>query len=298
MPLKDWLAALIVVTAWGANFVVIKIALGEVPPLLLGALRFSVVAFPAILFIKRPRVAWRTIILYGLTISLGQFVFLFTAMATGMPAGLASLVLQSQAFFTVLIAAMVLGEHIRSHNVLGMVVAIVGMFLIAQGAPPGTVPLLAFFLTLVAALSWATGNIVAKGAGKQDMLGLVVWGALIPPLPFLALSSMIEGPALIHSSLANMTYVGLSAVIYLALVATIIGYVLWGRLLVRHPVSQVAPLSLLVPIIGLVSSAWLLDERMALVQWIGGAVVMLGLTVNVFGPRLMRMPPGAKRLLR
>lgn len=298
MPLKDWLAALIVITAWGVNFVVIKIALGEVPPLLLGALRFSVVAFPAILFIRRPRVAWRTIILYGLTISLGQFVFLFTAMATGMPAGLASLVLQSQAFFTVLIAALVLGERVRRHNLLGMVVAIVGLFLIAEGAPPGSVPLLAFFLTLVAALSWATGNIVAKGAGKEDMLGLVVWGALIPPLPFLALSGIIEGPMQIQSSLAGMTYVGVSAVLYLALVATIIGYVLWGRLLVRHPVSQIAPLSLLVPVIGLVSAAWLLDERMALVQWVGGAVVMAGLTVNVFGPRLVRVLSGAKRLLR
>lgn len=298
MPLKDWLAALIVITAWGVNFVVIKIALGELPPLLLGALRFSVVAFPAVLFIRRPRVAWRTIVLYGLTISLGQFVFLFTAMATGMPAGLASLVLQSQAFFTVLIAALVLGERVRRHNVLGMVVAVVGLFLIAEGAPLGSVPLLAFFLTLVAALSWATGNIVAKGAGKEDVLGLVVWGALIPPLPFLALSGIIEGPARIQSSLAGMTYVGVSAVLYLALVATIIGYVLWGRLLVRHPVSQIAPLSLLVPVIGLVSAAWLLDERMAWVQWLGGAVVMAGLTINVFGPRLMQMLSGAKRLLR
>ncbi|HWL27362.1 MAG TPA: EamA family transporter [Burkholderiaceae bacterium] len=292
MPLKDWLAALIVITAWGVNFVVIKIALGELPPLLLGALRFSVVAFPAILFVARPRMPWRTIVLYGLTISLGQFVFLFTAMATGMPAGLASLVLQSQAFFTVLIAALVLRERVRRHNVIGMVVAIVGLVLIAEGAPAGSVPLLAFFLTLVAALSWATGNIVAKGAGKQDMLGLVVWGALIPPLPFLALSAMIEGPATIRSSLAGMTLVGVSAVLYLALVATIIGYVLWGRLLVRHPVSQVAPLSLLVPVIGLVSSAWLLDERMEWVQWIGGAVVMLGLTINVFGPRLLRKRAG------
>ncbi|NGM86235.1 EamA family transporter [Parapusillimonas sp. SGNA-6] len=292
MPLKDWLAAVVVITAWGVNFVVIKIALGEVPPLLLGALRFSVVAFPAILFVRRPKVPGRTIVLYGLTISLGQFVFLFTAMATGMPAGLASLVLQSQAFFTVLIAALVLGEGVRRHNVLGMVVAVVGLFLIAEGAPAGSVPLLAFFLTLVAALSWATGNIVAKGAGKHDMLGLVVWGALIPPLPFLALSAMIEGPATMQAALAGMTVVGVSAVLYLAVVATIIGYVLWGRLLVRHPVSKVAPLSLLVPVIGLVSSAWLLDERMALVQWVGGAVVMLGLTINVFGLRFLRKRGG------
>ncbi|AEC21523.1 cysteine/acetylserine efflux protein [Pusillimonas sp. T7-7] len=287
MPLKDWLAALVIVCAWGINFVVIKLALGEIPPLLLGALRFTFVAFPAILFVKRPQLPWRIIVLYGLTISLGQFVFLFTAMYVGMPAGLASLVLQSQAFFTVLIAALLLGEGVHRHNILGMGVAVLGLVLIQQGAAAGSMTLLGFMLTLLAALSWASGNIVAKVAGKVDMLGLVIWGALIPPLPFLALSWFLEGPQTIQDSLTGITYVGITAVIYLALVATVIGYVLWGRLLTRHPASKVAPLTLLVPVIGLVSAAWLLDEHMQAAQWLGGAIVMLGLVINVFGPRLM-----------
>ncbi|NYT58512.1 EamA family transporter [Alcaligenaceae bacterium] len=286
MPLKDWLAALIIVCAWGVNFVVIKLGLGEIPPLLLGALRFTFVVFPAILFVKRPQLPWRMIVLYGLTISLGQFIFLFTAMSVGMPAGLASLVLQSQAFFTVLIAALLLGERVHAHNVLGLAVAVIGLILIQQGAAVGTLTLLGFLLTLVAAFSWASGNIVAKCAGKVDMLGLVIWGALIPPLPFLALSWIFEGPQRIYDSLSNITYVGVGAVAYLALVATVVGYVLWGRLLTRHPASKVAPLSLLVPVIGLVSAAVLLDEQLQLVQWAGGAIVMLGLIVNVFGPRL------------
>src|SRR5690554_617993 len=284
MPLKDWLAALVVITAWGMNFVVIKVGLDEIPPLLLGALRFTLVAFPAVFFIKRPALPWRIIILYGLTISLGQFVFLFTAMSVGMPAGLASLVLQSQAFFTVLIAALLLGEGVRRHNVLGMLVAVAGLVLIHQGADVRTMSMLGFVLTLFAALSWAMGNIVAKTAGRQiDMVGLVIWGALIPPIPFLVLSWFLEGPDLMLASLAGISYVGVGAVIYLALVATIVGYVLWGRLLTHHPASKVAPLSLLVPIIGLVSSAVLLDERLAAVQWVGGLIVMAGLVINVFG---------------
>ncbi|MGB3288337.1 MAG: EamA family transporter [Burkholderiaceae bacterium] len=287
MPLKDWLAALVVVTAWGLNFVVIKIGLSEVPPLLLGALRFICVAFPAVFFIKRPALPWRTIVLYGLTISLGQFVFLFTAMYVGMPAGLASLVLQSQAFFTVLIAALLMGEAVRWPNVLGMTVAVAGLVLIERGAAPGSMSVLGFVLTLAAALSWAAGNIVAKSAGKVDMLGLVVWGALIPPLPFLLMSWMVEGLDGMRASLAGITHVGILSVAYLALVATIVGYVLWGRLLVRHPASKVAPLSLLVPVVGLLSSAWFLGERLAAVQWLGGLVVMLGLAVNVFGQRLV-----------
>lgn len=298
MPAKDWLAALVVVIAWGLNFVVIKQGLSEIPPLLLGALRFSLVAFPAVFFIKRPALPWRILLLYGLTISLGQFIFLFTAMYVGMPAGLASLVLQSQAFFTVLMAALFLGEKVRFHNVLGMAVAVLGLLLIEQGATPGSVSILGFVLTLLAALSWAAGNIVTKGVGKIDMLSLVVWGALVPPVPFLVLSCLFEGPQAIQASLAGLTYVGVLAVCYLAMIATIVGYVLWGRLLSRHPASKVAPLSLLVPVVGLVSAAVFLDEHLALVQWTGGAIVMLGLAINVFGLALWRRIRKSERVLR
>jgi len=287
MPLKDWLAAVVVIGAWGVNFVMIKLGLSEVPPLLLGALRFIFVAFPAILFVKRPQLPWRVVVLYGLTISLGQFIFLFTAMSVGMPAGVASVVLQAQAFFTVLIAALLLGEGVRGHNLLGMAAAVVGLVLIQQGAELGSLSVLGFLLTLVAALCWATGNIVVKRAGQVNMLSLVVWGALIPPLPFLALSWMLEGPQAIRASLSGITYVGISSVAYLSLVATVIGYVLWGRLLMRHPASKVAPLSLAVPVLGLVAAALLLGEHMTLVQWAGSLIVLLGLAINMFGSRLV-----------
>lgn len=298
MPAKDWLAALVVVIAWGLNFVVIKQGLSEIPPLLLGALRFSFVAFPAVFFIKRPALPWRIILLYGLTISLGQFVFLFTALYVGMPAGLASLILQAQAFFTVLMAALFLGEKLRSHNLLGMVVAVLGLLLIEQGATPGSMPILGLVLTLLAALSWAAGNIVTKGAGKIDMLSLVVWGALIPPVPFFLMSWVFEGPQAIQASFTGMTYVGILAICYLSLVATIVGYVLWGGLLSRHPASKVAPLSLLVPVIGLVSAAVFLNEKLVFIQWTGGAVVMLGLAINVFGLLLWNRIRNLRRLLR
>lgn len=287
MPLKDWLAAMIVITAWGVNFVVIKLGLTEIPPLLLGALRFIFVAFPAVFFIKRPALPWKTVFGYAFTICVGQFVFLFTALYVGMPAGLASLVLQAQAFFTVVLAALFMGERVLRHNVLGMAVAVVGLILIGLGAEAGSVPVLGFSLTVLAAASWAAGNLVVKGAGKTDMVSLVVWGALIPPLPFFAMSWMVEGPVVIQHSLANISYVGVLVVAYLALVATIVGYVLWGRLLSKHPVSKVAPLSLLVPVIGLISSAWFLDEHLAVVQWLGALVVMAGLAVNVFGQGLL-----------
>jgi len=285
MPLKDLLLALVVIVAWGLNFVVIKVGLDGLPPMLLGALRFILVAIPAVFFIRRPQLPWRWLIAYGSTISLGQFAFLFEAMHNGMPPGLASLVLQSQAFFTMIFAAVFLGERLRAASVLGLLVAAGGLALIGS-ENDSHVPLLALVLTLCGGACWAMGNIITRRFGKIDLVALVIWGALIPPLPFLAFSWYLEGPALIESSLRNIGLNSILALIYLAAVATMLGYGLWSRLLSRYPAGKVAPFSLLVPVVGLTSSAWLLDERLSAVQCWGGLLVMLGLLINVFGPRL------------
>jgi len=285
MPLKDLLIALVVIIAWGVNFVVIKVGLDGLPPMLLGALRFLLVAFPAVFLIKRPNLPWRWLIAYGATISLGQFAFLFQAMHSGMPPGLASLVLQSQAFFTLGFAALFLGERLRMASVLGLLVAASGLALIGS-EDSGHVPLVALMLTLCAGAMWGMGNIITRRFGSVDLVALVIWGGLIPPLPFLALSWWLEGPERIGHALANISWSSVLALIYLAFVATMLGYSLWSKLLSRHPAGKVAPFSLLVPVIGLSASAWLLGERLTAVQGWGALLVMLGLLVNVFGPKL------------
>ncbi len=286
MQARDRLLALAIVCVWGVNFVVIKVGLAGVPPMLLGALRFLLVAFPAIFFVPRPRVPWRLLLAYGVTISLGQFAFLFYAMAVGMPAGLASLVLQSQAFFTLAIAVLWLGEPVRWHNIAGMAVAAGGLALIGAGAGGGGMSVAGFVLTLWAAFCWASGNIVSKKIGPVDLLGLVIWGALIPIVPFALLSLWVEGPARIVQSVTHVSGMAVFAVAYLAFAATVFGYTMWGRLLTRYPASQVAPLTLLVPVVGLVSAHVLLGEDLSGAQWAGAAVVMAGLLLNVFGQRL------------
>ncbi|GGP19175.1 EamA family transporter [Silvimonas iriomotensis] len=285
MQAKDWLSALVVVFVWGVNFVVIKFGLHGVPPMLLGALRFTLVAFPAVFFVPRPQISWRLLLAYGATISLGQFAFLFTALYVGMPAGLASLVLQAQAFFTVLLAAVLFGEPVRWHNMAGLVVAATGLALIGLQGHAGFTGF-GFVLTLLAALSWACGNLAVKRAGAVNPLSLVIWGALVPPIPFLLLSLWLEGPARITASLASPGWSSVLALLYLAYVATCMGYGLWGRLLAHHPVRQIAPLTLLVPVIGVVTAALALGERLSALQWLGGLIVMLGLLINVFGPTL------------
>ncbi|WP_172145316.1 MULTISPECIES: EamA family transporter [Pseudomonas] len=282
MSPKDLLLALVVIIVWGLNFVVIKVGLHDMPPMLLGALRFMLAAFPAILFVKRPQIPLRWLLLYGLTISLGQFAFLFYAMSVGMPAGLASLVLQSQAFFTLLFAALFLGERLRMTNLFGLLVAAAGLLLIGlQGDRLMTMA--GFALTIGAASMWALGNIVTRKLGKVNLVGLVVWGSLVPPLPFLALSWLLEGPEVIETALRGISLDSILVLIYLAFGATILGYGLWSRLLSRYPASQVAPFSLLVPVVGLTSSALLLDERLGPLQVLGALLVMFGLLINVCG---------------
>ncbi|MEK8079889.1 EamA family transporter [Pseudomonas sp. XK-1] len=295
MSPKDLLLALVVIVVWGMNFVVIKVGLDDMPPMLLGALRFLLAAFPAILFIKRPQIPLRWLLAYGLTISFGQFAFLFSAMSLGMPAGLASLVLQSQAFFTLLFAVLLLGERLRRTNLFGLLVAAAGLLLIGlQGDRIMT--LAGFALTIGAAAMWALGNIITRKLGKVNLVGLVVWGSLIPPLPFLALSWLLEGPQAMESALRGLGLSSILVLIYLAFGATILGYGLWSRLLSRYPASQVAPFSLLVPVVGLSSAALLLDEHLSGLQLLGALLVMCGLLLNVCGGwlydrlRLARVP--------
>ncbi|CAM3527934.1 EamA family transporter [Bordetella sputigena] len=284
MPLRDLALALVVILVWGMNFVVIKVGLHGIPPMLLGGLRFLLAAVPAIFVVKRPAIPLRWLIAYGATISLGQFAFLFTAMAVGMPAGLASVVLQAQAFFTVVLGALLLHERFRAHNAVGLLVAAAGLALIGEEGGAG-MTVTGFVLTLCAALMWGLGNIATKKAGKADMLGLVVWGSLVPPLPFFALSWWLEGPDRIHAALASIDGSSIFAVVYLSFVATLVGYGLWAWLMSRYPAAQVAPFSLLIPVIGLAAAAAVLGEAPTAPQIGGALLVMIGLLVNTFGGR-------------
>ncbi|MBP6116282.1 MAG: EamA family transporter [Neisseriaceae bacterium] len=301
MSPRDTLLALCVVLVWGVNFVVIKLGLEGMPPLLLGALRFCLVAFPAILFIKPPKIPMRQVLLYGLTISFAQFAFLFCSLKFGMPAGLASIILQSQAFFTVILGAVLMKEKILTNQYVAVLVAIVGMVILTQGSMQAGdvahIPLFSFLLIMLAALSWATGNIVNKSimqtAPQTPILSLVVWSGLVPIVPFFLSSWLFEGVEAMAIGLQNIQLSNILALMYLAFVATMIGYGLWGYLLSRYPTNKVAPLSLLVPVVGLITAVWAFDERLSLLQIIGAFMMMLAMLINTFGSRLQ-----LKRLLR
>ncbi|PAW34801.1 O-acetylserine/cysteine exporter [Pantoea vagans] len=290
MSVKDMLLALCVVVAWGVNFVVIKLGLQGMQPFLLAGLRFALVAFPAIFFVRRPPIPLRWLVVYGMTISFGQFAFLFLAIKLGMPAGLASLVLQAQAFFTLLLGALLLAEKLRWNHIVGIIIATLGMFMLAtagmEGQTSAGITLTTMMLTLSAALSWGLGNITNKIIMRNrsvPIMSLVVWSALVPVIPFFACSLLFEGQAAIVNSLLHIGLQTVLALFYLAFVATIVGYAIWGNLLSRYETWRVAPLSLLVPVVGIITAALVLDEHLSGQQMLGAGVIILGLLVNVFG---------------
>ena len=288
----DWAGAAGVVVIWGLNFVVMKFALRDFGPMLLGALRFAAASLPFLLWLPRPRLPWRFIAGYGLAQGLGQFGFLFLGLQLGMPAGMASVVMQTQAFFTILLAAPLLGERASRWQWLGLAVALAGLVVIgsAHGTGPGDMRVAGFVLTLAAAFMWASSNLVARRAAarnRYDALPFIAWSSLFPIVPFLLLAALLEGgPRALGRQVLHATGTAWAAVAYLALLATLLAYTLWTRLLQRHEAARVTPFSLLVPVVGLIAAGWALQERPTPLQWLGTAGVLLGLVVNQFGARL------------
>ncbi len=275
-----------VVLIWGLNFVVMKWGLQGLSPMLLGALRFAVASLPLLLFIRPPALPWRYLLGYGLAQGLGQFGLLFTGLQLGMTAGMASVVMQTQAFFTLLMAGPLLGERAAPRQWAGLAVALAGLLAIASahGEGPGQMTLAGFVFTLGAALMWAVSNLVSRLAAAQrrdyDPLGFIVWSSLVPILPFALLALWQDGPAQVQAQLQGLDGTGIAAVLYLALLATLLAYSLWTRLLQRHSPGQVAPWSLLVPVVGLWAAAMAFGEQPQPLQWWGTAGVLLGLVIN------------------
>jgi O-acetylserine/cysteine efflux transporter len=279
MPLVPSLFACLTATIWGINFVVIDEGIGHVPPLTFAAIRFTVVALPAVLFVKRPAARAADIALVGLFMSVGQFGLLYSALHLGMPPGLASLVLQAQVILTVLIAVGQLGERPKPATMAGIAVGTVGLGVVALGRTSAT-PALGLVLTLGAALSWALGNVAARRIGSASGLSLTVWSATVVPLPLLAMSLLIDGPQQVAHAVAHLPTSALLSTAYTAYLASLVGYGIWNTLLGRYPAALVAPFALLVPPVG-IATAWAVQgERPGPAELLGGVLLLAGVAVT------------------
>jgi O-acetylserine/cysteine efflux transporter len=268
-----------------------KVGLREVPPFALAALRFLFAAVPLVFFIRRPRIPWLDIAGYGLAIGVAQFGLLFLAIELGMPAGLSSLVIQLQVFFTIGLAIAFLGDHLQRHNLIGAAIAALGIVLLAafKLASGLESTFIGFLLVIAAAFAWAVGNVIAKhaaGAHEPDMFALIVWSSLIPPLPLALLSYAFEGGPAAWDAVASAGVLTWGCVFVMAWGATLFGFASWAALLHRYPTGLIAPFALLIPVSGLASGAIFLGESLAPVQALGAILVFAGLAENVFGAEL------------
>ena len=282
LPPRHLLLALAVVAVWGTNFVVIRIGLDALPPLLFAALRFVFALLPAVFFLPRPRVPWRNLATYGVLTGAGQFGLLFIAMRGFISPGLASLVLQAQVFFTIGLSARLSGERVRAFQVVALALGGIGIGVIALHADAATTPQ-GLGLVLLAALSWAGANQAVKTSGSTDVLAYVVWASLVPPL--LALSLAFEGGAAILAGLRHAGPAIWAAVLWQAIGNTLFGFAAWGWLLTRHPAALVTPTALLVPVFGMATSALWLGEPTPPWKLAAAALILAGLAIGILYPR-------------
>lgn len=285
MRFSHILLALLTVTIWGFNFVVIKIGLQGMPPLFFTTMRFTFAAFPLVFFVPRPTVPWKFLVGWGLAQFAVQFGLLFVGMKLGMSAGLSSLVIQLQAFFTIGLAWWLLKEQARFAQLLGAGIALAGMAIVAWHLDtPST--FIGLLLVVGAACSWAVANLLVKRMKVVNPMSLVVWGSLIAAPILGVISAVVEGPQSMWSSLLGMNLISWITVLFQSYPNTLLGFGIWSMLMRRYPASQVAPFALLVPVVGMVSGALVLHESMEPWKIIAGVLVLTGLALNQFAARL------------
>lgn len=287
MPFNHLLLALAVVAVWGSNFVVIKWGLAELPPFTLALLRFAASALPWVLLIKRPATPLWRLAAFGVLLGCGQFGLLFLAMKGSISPGLASLVVQSQVFITVGVAAWLHQEKVRPGQWLAALLVLAGMGWIGwQGYQHGGDATVRGVLTVLgAATCWAGANLVARGAGRVDALAFMVWSSLFAVPPLIVLACWIDGPQLVAASITHASLGAWAVVAWQALGNTLFGYGVWNWLLARHPASVVAPSALLVPVFGFTSSALILGEALPVWKLGAAALVMAGMGLNLWVAR-------------
>ena len=283
MPLSHFLLALAVVAVWGSNFVVIKLALFDLPPLLFAALRFTFALLPAIFFLPKPKVSWLNLAAYGFFIGVGQFGLLYIAVQSHISAGLSSLIVQSQAFFTIGLAMYFAREQIAQFQLIALLVCLTGLGIIAGHTDQNT-DFLGLALVLLGALSWGFGNTISRNAGKVNMLSYVVWSSIFSVIPLIILSLIFEGWDLIHASLEGLNGSLWAAILWQSWGNTLFGFAAWGWLLARHPAAVVSPISLLIPVLGIGSAAVFLGEPLPLWKITAATLVIAGLGINMYWP--------------
>ncbi|HAT1981219.1 EamA family transporter [Legionella pneumophila] len=285
MPFAHLLLALLVVFVWGINFIFVKLSLEEFSPLLLCAVRFLLASVPAVFFIKPPAVPFKIIAGYGLIMFALQFALLFIGLRVGMTPGVASLLMQVQVFFSMFFAIIFLGEQPQVGQIIGALIAFIGIGVVALHFDHN-VSLMGFLCILAAAASWGIGNLITKKIHSVNLIAVIVWSSFVACLPMFILSLVFEGPTSFVTTYEHMTWKGILSVLYIVYISTWVGYGVWNWLIGRYPVGMVVPFTLLVPVVGILSSVFILGEPFYLWKLVAGLLVISGLCINLLTTRL------------
>jgi O-acetylserine/cysteine efflux transporter len=286
MKVIHLIIALVIVLVWGLNFSVIKLGVSEMDPLILTGLRFSFAALPMIFFIPKPNVSWRLISIYGILFGVGVWGMLTLSIYAGMSAGMASLLLQSSAFISVILGTIFLKESLSAAKIIGLLLSITGLILIFN-ITDGSVTSLGIALALVAAVSLSLTSLIIKTNTISEMFAFVVWSCLLAPIPLFVLSYLLHGTTGFVLLAENISSLGVFSVMFQAYPVTLLGYWLWNKLTVIYPISTMAPLTLLVPIFGFIGSVIFYHEPIGLTKIIAFTLIILGLFINLADKSIM-----------
>lgn len=281
----DLLLTLLTIVVWGVNFIAIYIGLKDLPPFLFCTVRFALSALPFVFFLPKPKAPFKFILGFGLFNFVLQFGLLFSSIQLGLSPGLSSLIMQVQVFFSIGLAYMFFGEKPTLLKIAGSLISFVGIGIVTANIN-GDATIIGLLLTLLASFSWAAGNMFTKKVNAQSPLALVVWGNLIA-FPFMAVASyFIDGVPVIAHSLQNISWITVGAVAYVVYVSTFLGYGIWGFLLKKYTTSAVVPFTLLIPVVGFLSSAVFLKEEMTTWKLWASFFIMVGIVFNLFEKKL------------
>ena len=287
MSNKDFIIAIAITFMWGINFSFIKLGLGSLNPFMLAGLRFFLCSIPLVFFIKKPDVKFIYIVLYGLFLGVGLWGVLYLGMHFGISAGVASIVLQLGVFFTVILSYIILKEKIDIYNKIGFVLALIGVLIVFL-VTDGTVTVLGIAFVILSAVSWALLNIILKKAKTKDVFAFLIWSTLFPPIPLFLLAYFMQGDIVFINFFENIDTKAIISIAFQVYPTTILGYWVWNSLLTKYPVSVVSPLSLLVPIFGLLGSFVFFHEEIGIYKIIASLIILLGLVINTFGSRIFK----------
>ncbi len=288
MPITHLLLVFLVILAWGINFIFVKLALQDMSPLFLCALRFLLASIPAIFFIKPPKVSFKLIAGYGFFMFALQFSLVFMGMHIGMTPGMAALIMQVQVFFSMFFAVSFLNEQPQPTQILGALVSFAGIGVVAMHFDQH-ISFLGFVCVLGAAASWGVGNLITKKMNASNLISVVVWSSFIICLPMFIAALIIEGPQQLVFSYQHMSWKSLSSIFYIVYISTWFGYGVWNWLLSRYPVNTIVPFTLLIPLVGIISSVLVFGESFQLWKLVACLLVISGLCINIFSARLLRL---------